>query len=111
MFSYNRLDITNLDLPIEREYVLNDDTYIIRIYENKVNYDIILQVLSLSREILHTNRLVYGQDAIDTFFTNVNAKMIPFNVQHELDGKPAEKITSANLGKGVDVITDVTIIS
>ena len=111
MIRYRRLDITNIPLPLEREYVLNDNTYIIRIYENKVSYDIILQVLSPSREILHTNRLVYGQDAIDTFFTNVNAKMIPFNIENELNNKPPEKVTVDNLGKGVDIVTDVTSIS
>ena len=109
MLTYTRFDITNLELPFEREYTFEEGTFIFMVYENRVSYDIIIQILNTNREILHVNKLVYGRNAIDTPFTNIPTKIVPYDITNEREGKPPIKVTRENLGKGVDLISSATI--
>ena len=53
MLTYDRFDITNLELPFEREYTFEEGTFIFSFYENRVSNDIILAILNVNREVLH----------------------------------------------------------
>ena len=48
MLTYTRFDITNLELPFEREYTFEEGTFIFMVYENRVSYAITKHTQHLS---------------------------------------------------------------
>lgn len=104
------LDISAEIIPCEKFYVLDNVSLLLKFRRNTQGERTFFTVEMYDPsggEFLYSNKLVYGQNVVDTLLAPTKQKMIPLNINVIAGLKGNREISDRTLGEEIVVMTDI----
>lgn len=103
------LDISAAEFPTEKTYTFSNRTYLFKFRKN-IFGDYVVEIWSADgRTFLYANKIVYGQNIIDTIKAPFQDKIVPLCISLITSDNGTKEINDTTLGDAVQLVTAIDV--
>jgi len=108
MITSTYLDISSVGLPLKRYFNFSNSVYLFKIQKNDFGQFYTIEVWdSTEKNLLFSNKIVYGQPFFDSVLAPIQDKIIPLNIDKLINGQGTDLIDDETLGNQIKLYTNI----
>lgn len=109
MASTTSLDVSAVDFPSDRLFTFNSVSYLLRFRKNMFEGYSVEIYTPDGKTFLYANKIVYGQNIMDTILAPFQNEIIPFNPALITGDVGTTEVNDSTLGKEVKLLTAIEV--